>query len=177
MAFDPIMKTITAAGRTLIEQANQTAMRGTGLGIDADIDPFLTAANTAAALTVLGFSAFVQTTIDDADAAAFKATIGALGLMTHVAKTNADTPYTVPGANYFVECDTSGGVLSVVFPALAGLNVGDKIAVGLRTAGNTLTVDGNASETINGATTDTMSIAGQIRIYEVNGAKNDWIIT
>ena len=177
MSFDPISKTMTAVGRTLLAQSSQANMRVTGLGVDAEIDPFLTAANIAAGLTALGFSAFVQGLIDDSDSATFLASISALGLMTHVQKTHADTPYTVLGANYFVECNITE-VMTVTLPALAGLNAGDRIAVGLvSTSSDVMTVDANAAELINGSANDTMDVAGQIRVYEVNADKSGWIIT
>lgn len=176
MAFDPALQTLSGAVRTLLNQTTAQDLRRTGLGIDPDIDALLVMADVSAMLTGLGFSSFVKTLIDDNDAATARATLGALGNYLHVNKTNADTPYTA-SANEFVECSTAGGALTVTLPAFASVNAGDRIAVGLRTAGNTLMVDGNGSETINGAANDTMSVTGQFRIYECNAAKTDWIIT
>jgi hypothetical protein len=56
----------------------------------------------------------------------------------------------------FVLCDTSGGAFTVTLPAASG-NGDAQISIKLVTAGNTLTIDGNASETIDGATTVTLN--------------------
>tara|TARA_R100001530_G_scaffold26226_3_gene21102 strand:- start:3279 stop:4685 length:1407 start_codon:yes stop_codon:yes gene_type:complete len=58
-----------------------------------------------------------------------------------------------------VLCDTSGGSFTITLPA-ASTNDGKVIIVKHVTAGNTLTIDGNAAETIDGSATVTDTLAG-----------------
>lgn len=152
MAFDPILKQITAVGRDVIDSATQ-----------------------GDAQTALGASAAFKALWDDADTAALRMTLGALGNFDHVAIAFGDSPVTC-AVNKLYEVDSSGGGVTLNLPALAGLTEGDRIGVFVEVAGNTITVDGDGSEPIDGATTDTMSIQYQLRGYEVNSDKSAWII-
>ena len=68
--------------------------------------------------------------------------------------------------------NTSGGTITINLPALAGGNAGKEIRVKLKTAGNTLTLDGNASETIDGSTTYTLTVQNQAVTLVSDGSSN-----
>jgi len=66
---------------------------------------------------------------------------------------------TTAQAWYHYSVDTSGGAVTLNLPALSSVTDGDEIRVKLRVAGNTLTVDANLTETIDGQQTQTLSVA------------------
>lgn len=70
----------------------------------------------------------------------------------------------------WVTADTSGGAFSINL--LAAATAGDGFAVGVKllVAGNTLTLDGNASETIDGVTTYTMDSQYEAVILVCDGS-------
>jgi len=67
------------------------------------------------------------------------------------------TTYTATTADDVILCDTSGGAYSITLYAASG-NSGRKLTIKKTTSDTTpLTIDGNASETIDGATTTTIN--------------------
>ena len=71
---------------------------------------------------------------------------------------SAVTAATVTGAAwYHYSVDTSSNAVTINLPALSGLTDGDEIRVKVRDATNTVTIDGNSSETIDGSTTITLN--------------------
>lgn len=69
--------------------------------------------------------------------------------------TNADTPYTI-GATVNLICDTSSGLITVNLPASSGISGRTYRIKNSGSSGNNVTLDGNASETIDGSTTLTL---------------------
>lgn len=84
-----------------------------------------------------------------------------------VSKTAA---YTATPYDHTILADTSAGGFTVTLPAAA--NVKGKMLVILKTSNdsNTLTVDGNASETINGATTQSSTIQYDAFLLQSDGS-------
>jgi hypothetical protein len=68
---------------------------------------------------------------------------------------------TTAQAWYHYSVDTSGGAVTINLPALSGLTDGDEIRVKLRDATNSVTIDANASENIDGGLTYTLDVAYQ----------------
>jgi len=68
---------------------------------------------------------------------------------------------TTAQAWYHYSVDTSGGAVTINLPALSGLTDGDEIRVKLRDATNSVTIDANASENIDGSLTYTLDVAYQ----------------
>ncbi len=61
--------------------------------------------------------------------------------------------YTATTSDYYIACDASGGSFTITLPAVSG-NTGLQYHIKKKdSSGNTVTIDGNASETIDGATT------------------------
>jgi hypothetical protein len=65
---------------------------------------------------------------------------------------NTDSPYAVATTTEIVFCDTSSGAITVNLPTAVS-DTGRKFTFKLTTAGNTLTIDPNGAQTIDGATT------------------------
>ncbi len=68
-------------------------------------------------------------------------------------KATADTPYTVLGTDYVINCDTSGGVLQVTLPAataLAGRTFVIRDGTG-SAAVNNITINGGGTNLVGGA--------------------------
>jgi hypothetical protein len=80
---------------------------------------------------------------------------------------NTDSPYSASWGEY-IDVDSSGGAVTITLPTLAsgidGTGRGRAITVFLSTAGNTVTIDGNGSETVNGAANQTMSVQYSTRV-------------
>ena len=83
------------------------------------------------------------TNLTSADAASINTTVTSI--------VNTDSPYSLTSSTRTLLCDTSSGAITVNLPAASG-NSGLSFIIKLTTSGNTLTIDGNASETIDGAT-------------------------
>ena len=86
---------------------------------------------------------------------------------TVTSKATGDSPYSASWGE-LVLCNTSGGNLEVDLPA-AGSNGGKTIHIKHVTAGNTLTIDGNSSETIDGSATVTDTTAGNSYLVASDG--------
>lgn len=72
-----------------------------------------------------------------------------------VTKVNADTPYTVAASDRVILCDTSGGVIELDLPAVAGVT-GMILTIKKTTADATVvTLDGDGAEEIDGAVNNT----------------------
>lgn len=97
----------------------------------------------------------------------FWSPVGSLG--GSVLKT---TTYTVTTDDDTVLCDTSGGAFTLTLPA-AALSTGKKLIIKKVSSDvNDLTIDGNASETIDGATTT--SLNGQYSFIEIICDGSNW---
>ena len=92
-----------------------------------------------------------------------------------------DIPYVAKTANYtatendeFISCDATGGVITITLPACASTRVGKRYVVKKIDAANNVVLDGNASETIDGATTKTLSSQWAVMTIVNTGAA--WLI-
>jgi hypothetical protein len=93
------------------------------------------------------------------------------GGFTYTAITSASSPVSGAASTHY-SADTSGGVITINLPALSGVTAGTEIRVKLKTAGNTLTLDGNLSETIDGSTTYTLTVQNQAVTLVSDGSSN-----
>ena len=96
---------------------------------------------------------------------------GGGGGFTYTAITSASSPVSGAASTHY-SADTSGGVITINLPALSGVTAGTEIRVKLKTAGNTLTLDGNLSETIDGSTTYTLTVQNQAVTLVSDGSSN-----
>ena len=100
-----------------------------------------------------------------------QAASGGGGGFTYTAITSASSPVSGAASTHY-SADTSGGVITINLPALSGVTAGTEIRVKLKTAGNTLTLDGNLSETIDGSTTYTLTVQNQAVTLVSDGSSN-----
>jgi microcystin-dependent protein len=95
-----------------------------------------------------------------------------------VSLTSASSPYTVTQADNgkLLDMNSSGGAITINLPTIAGLSLPFNVALKLTTAGNTVTINRGGSDTINGATTATLTAAGtglQIAA-DTDGTPDNW---
>lgn len=83
--------------------------------------------------------------------------------------TSAGSPYTVLSTDELIRVNASGGAVTILLPAVAD-NVGRVLWVEAVNVSNTITLDGNASEQINGAATKTIGTAGRLVMLFCNGS-------
>jgi hypothetical protein len=100
-----------------------------------------------------------------------QAASGGGGGFTYTAITSASSPVSGAASTHY-SADTSGGAITINLPALSGVSAGTEIRVKLKTAGNTLTLDGNLSETIDGSTTYTLTVQNQAVTLVSDGSSN-----
>lgn len=82
--------------------------------------------------------------------------------------------YTATTNDQIIICDASGGAFSVTLYAVSG-NAGRVIEiVKIDSSGNAVTVDGNASETLNNATTQ--SLASRYSSIRLWCSGTEWVI-
>lgn len=76
--------------------------------------------------------------------------------------TSADSPYTIAqGSNGKLHAvDTSGGAVTINLPEINAVVLPFNIAISLKTAGNNLTIARAGTDTISGATSKVISVAG-----------------
>jgi len=72
-------------------------------------------------------------------------------------ETITDTTDTLDDTNYFVRGDCTSNAITLTLPAASGNTGLTYIIKKVDSTGNTLTIDGNASETIDGSTTVVIS--------------------
>jgi hypothetical protein len=100
-----------------------------------------------------------------------QAASGGGGGFTYTAITSASSPVSGAASTHY-SADTSGGAITINLPALSGVTAGTEIRVKLKTAGNTLTLDGNLSETIDGSITYTLTVQNQAVTLVSDGSSN-----
>lgn len=94
-----------------------------------------------------------------------------LGTVTNI--TNASSPYTVLATDFLIRCDTSSGAITLNLPAATGS--GRRYIIKVIDATNSVTIDGNSSDTIDGATTKVLSTLYEV-VTIMDVASNKWDI-
>jgi len=88
---------------------------------------------------------------------------------------DTDSPYSATSLNRWLGCDTSSGAITINLPAVASNSGVEFLISKISSDGNTVTIDPNGAELINGQST--LVIRGQydsVRLKEING---QWIVT
>src|SRR5262249_19783209 len=97
--------------------------------------------------------------------------VSVLGVVPYVAKT---ATYTATENDEFIACDATGGAITINLPACATTRVGKRYVVKKVDNSNNVVLDGNASETIDGATTKTLS--SQWAVMTIVNTGSAWLI-
>lgn len=99
--------------------------------------------------------------------------IGTGNLATGIVSKTAN--YTATANDGTIEVDASGGAVTITLPAVSGL--GGRIYVVKKTdsSGNAVTVDANASETMDGATTVSLASQWSACVIQANTAGTAWL--
>lgn len=83
---------------------------------------------------------------------------------------------TLTANDFVVLCDPSGGAITVNLPAVASIQPGRGYRIRTTGTTNAVTIDGNASETIDGSTTKTLA-SGAIHGVEIVSDGTAWFTT
>lgn len=93
------------------------------------------------------------------------------GLDLNISTITAD--YTPDGDDYTILCNTSSGAINVNLPSASGLN-GSIFNIKIIDATNTVTINGNGSETIDGSLTAVLTVLNDCVTIQSNGS--NWYI-
>jgi len=142
---------LTSAGRALLDDADAAAQRTTlNLGTAATQDVGTGANNVVQLDGSSRLPAVDGSQLTNLPSGGTSYTYSAITAGTTTAQ-----------AWYHYSVDTSSGAVTINLPALSGLTDGDEIRVKLRDATNSVTIDANASENIDGSLTYTLDVAYQ----------------
>lgn len=145
-----------------------TTLGGLGADYSASTGLLSIASGTTSAIAVGANGTFLKSN-GTVYAAAFESPV--------VNKTNANSPYTATASDETITVDTSSGAVTINLPAAASLN-GKKFIIkklSSLTDLNLVTIDGNASETIDGATTYVLAFHTESVTIVSNGT--NWVVT
>lgn len=85
------------------------------------------------------------------------------------------TPYTILATDHFVQIDATSGTITAVLPTAVGIEGVKYSVIKIDVSANAVTLDGDGSETINGAAN--VALAAQFNVVEVISDGANWIIT
>lgn len=102
---------------------------------------------------------------------AIQTQLNARQLSAVVSKT---TSYTATATDFTILCDATGGAIVITLPAASGLSGRQYVIKKTDAGGNTVTIDGNASESIDGSTTKV--ITAQYEAYWIICDGSNWYI-
>lgn len=93
-------------------------------------------------------------------------------------KTSADSPYTITQADngYLIVVDTTAGAVTMNLPSVAGLSLPFTVGIQLDAGANNITVNRNGTDTIDGSTSKTISVAGAGAQFlaDINPTPDEW---
>lgn len=160
--FNPALPNLLTAGGSIIVNA-----AGTALEIGANAADIAAAGANATAAAASAAAAAVSA-----------AGLGAAFVQDVVYLTSASSPVTLVQADNgkLYSIDSSGGAISITLPTISGITTPYNVGLKLKTGGNTVTVNRAGSDTINGATSKTLTIAGTgfKAIADTSPAPNEW---
>lgn len=106
---------------------------------------------------------------------AFKATTGETELKSLITNLEHKTAaYTADAEDYTITCDATSAAFTVTLPAASGITGRIYVIKKTDASANAVTVDANASETIDGATT--YSLAAQWKYVTIQSNGTNWVI-
>lgn len=151
----------TAAASAAAAAASETAAAASAVAADASAD-----------------AALVSETAAAASAASAAAQLASAFFRDVVYITSADSPRTITSADNgkLFNINSSGGAISFTLPTIASTTLPFNVSFKLTTAGNTVTINRASTDTIEGATSATLSTAGQglDLIADADGSPDNW---
>lgn len=96
-----------------------------------------------------------------------------------VSITHSDSPYTVLASTVALFCNTASAVITVNLPAVTAANNGRIVWIknsDTTAAGNSVTIDGNASENIDDATTFALVALDGVTLVADSATSQWWIV-
>jgi hypothetical protein len=108
--------------------------------------------------------------------AVYVAGLGAFTGGINMKSNNKTADYTATALDYLITCNATSGNITITLPAAAGSDMTGRTYLVKKTdaTGNTVTIDANSSETIDGATTYVMSTQWKYVTIMSNGS--EWFI-
>ena len=94
---------------------------------------------------------------------------------TLVSVTTKTGDYTATDTDFIILCDASGGSFTITLPTAVGRKGRQFIIKKIDSSGNTVTIDGDGSETIDESTTVVISIQNESKTVAADGTEY-WII-
>lgn len=139
------------------------------------------AASSASSASTSASTATTQAAAASASAAA-AATAAASNIWRDVVfLTSADSPRTILASERgkLFACDTSGGNIAITLPQISGLDLSTPFTIGFKKTssdGNSITLTRAGTDTIDGSTTKTMSVAngGSTLIPDTDSSPDTW---
>lgn len=142
------------------------------------------AASSASAAATSATNAATSATSAAASATTAQTAVGSMFWNDVVFLTNADSPYTVSESDRgkLLDIDCSSGNVTVNLPSIAALDLGSPYVVGIKksdSSGNSITVNRNGTDTINGDTSKVHSVAqgGAVYIPDTDPSPDEWTTT
>ncbi len=105
----------------------------------------------------------------DSDAKRWRSTVAVdtLGIQANIV--TKTTAYTATEADHTILCDATSAAFTVTLPAAASYPGQILVIKKIDSSGNAVTIDGNSTETIDGATTASLSAQWQSKVIQSNG--------
>jgi hypothetical protein len=82
--------------------------------------------------------------------------------------------YTLTTLDYLCLCDATGGAFTILLPATAGLTGRQYVIKKIDSSGNSVLIDGNAAETIDGQLTKSLNLLNEAIMIQTDGS--NWFI-
>jgi hypothetical protein len=167
-----------------IQQATAGSVTGTLIEITSGVDNATTAQSNVTAIGI-DYNPTNTGTITHY-AALFRSGAVGIGTTTPTSRletaaslgaaiASTSTDITLDETYYTVLVDASGAARTITLPAAAGCTRRIYVIKKTDSSGNSVTIDGNASETIDGATTSTLAAQWNTKVIQSNGTS--WFIT
>lgn len=82
--------------------------------------------------------------------------------------------YTLTALDYLCLCDATGGTFTITLPPTAGITGRQYAIKKIDSSGNSVTIDGNAAETIDGVLTKSLNLQNESITIQTDGL--NWFI-
>ena len=134
--------------------------------------------NGSLVLAVSGSTVGVNIDVPDSDTKLHVEGLSLLNGGVRNKTTSISANYTATTSDYVIGCDTSSNTITITLPAANATNVGLTYVIKDtgNAATNNITLDANASETIDGAATYVMS-NNRESVTIINDGANGWFVT